>query len=51
MTIHPLAPNKVRAVATLMSTLKPEWWDCNYYGSFNFLLKKIEDEAGKYGKT
>lgn len=27
MTIHALTPSRVADVATLMSTLKPEWWD------------------------
>ena len=27
MNIHPLTPSRAAEVATLMSTLKPEWWD------------------------
>ena len=27
MTIHALTRSRVAEVATLMSTLKPEWWD------------------------
>ena len=27
MTIHPIAPSNAGAVAKLMSTIKPDWWD------------------------
>ena len=27
MTIHSIEPSNVRAVAALMSTIKPDWWD------------------------
>lgn len=46
MNIYELTPDAIPALATMMSTLKPEWWD--YEGAFG-QLSNIEDSIKTVG--
>ena len=46
MNIYPLTPNAIPALATMMSTLKPEWWD---YDSAYGQLSNIDESIKTVG--
>lgn len=46
MNIYPLAPDAIAALATMMSTLKPEWWD--YDGAYG-QLSNIDESIKTVG--
>ena len=46
MNIYPLTPTAIPALATMMSTLKPEWWD--YEGAYG-QLSNIDESIKTVG--